>query len=123
MRLFIAVLAATCVWAAQTEAPKAAANRILGEVTAKNPDGKEFSVKTATGDVYTVVFTDATVFLRVPPGERDLSKATKITSSDVDTGDRIIARGDIVADQKRLPDAKQVIVMTKSDLAQKQEKD
>jgi hypothetical protein len=122
MRLFLGVLTAACL-AAQTEAPKAAANRILGEVTAKNPDGKEFSVKTATGDVYTVVFTDATVFLRVPPGERDLSKATKITSSDVDTGDRIIARGDIVADQKRLPDAKQVIVMTKSDLAQKQEKD
>jgi len=122
MRLFLGVLAAACL-AAQTEAPKAAANRILGEVTAKNPDGKEFSVKTATGDIYTVVFTDATVFLRVPPGERDLSKATKITSSDVDTGDRIIARGDIVADQKRVPDAKQVIVMTKSDIAQKQERE
>jgi hypothetical protein len=123
MRLFIGVLAATCAWAAQAEAPKPAANRILGEVTAKNPDGKEFSIKTATGDVYTVVFSDETVFLRVPPGERDLSKATKISSSDVDIGDRIIARGDVVADQKRVPEAKQVIVMTKSDLAQKQERD
>jgi hypothetical protein len=123
MRLFVGVLAATCLWAAQTEAPKPAVNRILGEVTAKNPDGKEFSIKTATGDVYTIVFSDATVFLRVPPGERDLSKATKINSSDVDTGDRIIARGDVVADQKRVPDAKQVIVMTKSDIAQKQERD
>jgi hypothetical protein len=122
MRLSIGVLAAVCL-AAQTEAPKAVANRILGEVTTKNPDTKELSVKTAAGDVYTVVFTDSTVFVRVPPGERDLSKATKIGSSDVDTGDRIIARGDILADQKRVPEAKQIIVMTKSDIAQKQERE
>jgi hypothetical protein len=122
MRLLFGILAATCLLA-QTEQPKAAGNRILGEVTAKNQDGKELSIKTATGDVYTVVFTDATVFVRVPPGERDLSKATKINPSDVETGDRIIARGEIVADQKRLPDAKQIIVMTKSDITQKQQRE
>jgi hypothetical protein len=122
MRLLIAVLAATCVLA-QTEAPKPAANRIIGDVTARDADAKQFTVKTSTGAVYTVVFTDATLFVRVPPGERDLTKATKISASEVDTGDRIMARGDVVEDQKRIPAAKQVIVMTKSDLAQKHERD
>ncbi len=122
MRLLIAILAATCALA-QTEPPKPASNRIIGDVTATDAAGKQYTVKTSTGAVYTVVFTDETLFVRVPPGERDLAKATKIPASEVGNGDRIIARGDVIEDHKSIPAARQIIVMTKSDLAQKHERD
>ena len=112
-------LLASAVLLAQTEAPKPA-NRVIGAVTSKDPAAKQFVVKTDTGVAYTVGFNDATKFLRVPPGEKDLAKASQIGSGDVDIGDRVLARGDVSEDQKRVT-AKTLIVMTKTDLAQKHE--
>jgi hypothetical protein len=55
-------------------------------------------------------------FLRVPPGVTNLNTATKITLSDINSGDRVLVRGRISEDQKSIV-AASVIVMTKSDLA------
>ncbi len=49
-----------------------------------------------------------------------MTNATDITLADVGEGDRIMARGNVAADQKSVP-AAMVIVMTKGDLAKKQE--
>jgi hypothetical protein len=59
-------------------------------------------------------------FLRVPPGATNLNTATKITLSDISSGDRVLVRGRVSEDQKSIL-ATAVIVMTKSDLASARE--
>jgi transcription antitermination factor NusG len=112
-------LLATTVLLAQTEAPKPS-GRVLGEVTAKDPSGKQLTVKADSGASYTVTVTDETRFLKVAPGEKDLKNAAKISAGDVGVGDRVIARGQVSEEQKTAS-ATSVIVMSKTDLAQKQQ--
>jgi hypothetical protein len=119
MKFCLALLAATALFA-QTEAPKPATGRILGEVTAKDPSGKQLTVKADSGASYTVTVNDQTRFLKVAPGEKDLKNAAKISPNDVGVGDRVIARGP-VSDEQKTASATSVIVMTKTDLAQKQQ--
>jgi hypothetical protein len=119
MKFCLALLATTVLFA-QTEAPKPASGRVLGEVTAKDPSGKQLTVKADNGTSYTVTLGDETRFLKVAPGEKDLKNAAKIGPGDVGVGDRIIARGHVSEEQKTAS-ASSVIVMTKTDLAQKQQ--
>jgi hypothetical protein len=119
MKLFFSLVFAVAL-VAQTEAPKAQLGRVIGEVTAKDSGGKQLTVKSDAGVPYTVTLDEKTLFLRVPPGEKDLKKAAKITSDDVKVGDRVIARGTVAEEQKTVP-AVSVIVMTKEDLAQKRQ--
>src|SRR5258705_12434317 len=58
--------------------------------------------------------------MRVAPGETTLTNATKITFADVAEGDRVLALGKVSADQKLVP-ARTLVVMTKADIAKKQE--
>jgi transcription antitermination factor NusG len=92
--------------------------RVLGEVTAA--DGSSLTIKTDAGTSSTVLLDEKTNYLRVPPGEQDLKKAAKIELKDVSVGDRVLARSRIGEDQKPGP-ATSVIVMSKSDIAKKQE--
>ena len=94
MKFCLALLATTVLFA-QTEAPKPVAGRVLGEVTAKDPSGKQLTVKADNGSSYTVAVTGETRFLKVAPGEKDLKNAAKIGPNDVGVGDRIIARGPV----------------------------
>lgn len=107
---------------AQNEAPKAPQGRVIGAVTAKDPSGKQLTVKSDAGPDYTVQLDSKTLFLRVPPGEKDLKKAEKINADDVKVGDRVMARGTVAEEQKTVP-AVSVIVMTKEDLAQKHQRE
>ncbi|MGH9906534.1 MAG: hypothetical protein ACRD8U_13245, partial [Pyrinomonadaceae bacterium] len=75
---------------------------------------------TDAGSVVTAVLSDATTYLRVAPGEKNLTNATQITFADVGEGDRVLARGKVSDDKKTVP-ARAVIVMTKADIAKKQE--
>ncbi|HZT39485.1 MAG TPA: hypothetical protein VFA28_16450 [Bryobacteraceae bacterium] len=122
MKYGIAFVCACALLLAQTEAPKPAAGRVIGEVTAKDPSGKQLTVKADNGTVYTVTLTDATRFLKVAPGEKDLRNAAAISAADIGVGDRVMARGSVSEEQKSLP-ASSVIVMTKTDLAQKQQRE
>lgn len=100
----------------------ASLERVLGEVTATDPVAKQITVKLDAGGTVTVILEEKTVYLRVPPGERDLKKAIKITPAEIGVGDRVLARGRLAADQKTIS-AVAVIVMTKADLAQKRERE
>ena len=71
---------------AQTAPP--ALKSIIGEVTALDASAKQIKVKADDGALYTINLGDATSYLRIPPGEKDLKKATKITFTDVAVGDR-----------------------------------
>ena len=95
---------------------------VIGEVTAIDAAGKQIKLKGDAGAAYTVTLSDNTSFLRIPPGEKDLKKASKIAFTDMMVGDRALARGPIDGDGKTLP-ARTVVIMTKGDLAQKREKD
>jgi hypothetical protein len=92
-----------------------------GEVQSADAAAKQLIIKTATADVYTVKTDDKTNFLRVG-ADLDLKKATKIALSDLAAGDRVRARG-IVADDTKTIAASTVIVLTKADIAQKQQRD
>jgi hypothetical protein len=95
---------------------------VIGEVKAIDNATNQMVVRADSGVLYTVTLSDKTQYLRVAPGETSLAKAAKITLADVGGGDRVLARGRGAADQKTVP-ALQVVVMSKADLAKKQEQD
>jgi len=79
---------------------------------------KTLQAKGDTGEIWTVTFTDKTVCVTLPPGERDMKKATPIALDAIQPGDRVLARGEAGSGQNTVT-ARTVLVMTKSDLAQK----
>jgi hypothetical protein len=95
---------------------------VIGEITSIDAANQRIQLKGDDGGAYTVSLSDATSFLRIPPGEKDIKKASKIAFSDVAVGDRALARGPIEGGSKTVP-ARTVVIMTKGDLAQKQERD
>lgn len=106
----------------QTTDPGITPNGVIGAVTAINMAAKQMTIKTDAGSVVTAVLADNTIYMRVPPGEKTLDKATKIAATDVGIGDRVFARG-MTADDRQTVPARVVIVMTKTDIAQKHERD
>jgi hypothetical protein len=105
---------------AQNPAPKL--DRVIGEVKTIDAGAKQISVKLDAGAVVTAVVDEKTLYLRVPPGEKDLKKAARIALDNVAVGDRAFVRGHFSEDQKSIA-AVAVIIMTKAELAQKQEHD
>jgi hypothetical protein len=97
------------------------ASHALGEVSTLDAAQKQFTLKTAAGDIV-VHLSENTKYLRVQPGEKTLEKAETIALGDIGIGDRVMARGK-VADDKKSVTARQVIVMSKAAIAQKQERD
>lgn len=97
-----------------------AATFAIGEVKAVEPAAKQINIRTDAGSLVTVVLNDATEYKRLAPGETTLANATGITLADVGEGDRVMARGKVSEDRKVVP-ARTLIVMTKGDIAKKQE--
>jgi hypothetical protein len=95
---------------------------VSGEVTSIDVSAKQFKVKADDGVNYTVALQDNTSYRKMPFGEKDQKKATKIELSDVAVGDRLIARGPLAEDTKTVT-VRTVIVMTKDDVAKKQQQD
>ncbi len=95
---------------------------VIGEVTSIDSANKQIKLKGDDGAAYTVTFSDSTSFLRIPPGEKDIKKAAKIAFSDLAVGDRALARGPLEDSTKTVP-ARTLVIMTKADLAQKQQHD
>jgi hypothetical protein len=95
---------------------------VIGEITLIDAGSKQIKLKSDDGAAYTITLNDGTSFLRIPPGEKDLKKASKIAFTDVMVGDRALARGPLEEDTKTVP-ARTVIIMTKGDLAQKHQHD
>jgi co-chaperonin GroES (HSP10) len=100
--------------------PSITANGAIGEVKAIDKAALQMIVKTDGGSVVTVALAEATVYMRLAPGEKTLTNAAKITLNDVAEGDRVWARGKVADDRKSVP-ATAVIVMTKADIAKKQD--
>ncbi len=119
MKLGIVFLALALTGVAQTPP---ALKSIIGEITAVDTAAKQIQIKGDDGATYTVALTDRTTLVRVPPGEKDLKKATKVAFSEVTAGDRLLARVPAEESAAALP-ARTIVIMTKADLAQKHERD
>ncbi|HEX8709418.1 MAG TPA: hypothetical protein VF723_14330 [Pyrinomonadaceae bacterium] len=106
----------------QTADPAITATRVFGKVTELNGPAGQMTVKTEAGSVVVVSLNEKTSYERMPVGETDRSKAVKIALTDITVGDGVYARGRVSADQKSVP-AQQVIVVSQSEIAQKQERE
>jgi hypothetical protein len=126
--VLVAVLAGSTAKAQTTPAkpaqqagdPGITPNGAIGEVKVIDNGAKQLIVKTDAGSLVTVVLSEKTIYMRLAPGEKTLTNATKIAFSDVGEGDRVWARGKVADDKKSVP-ATALIVMNKVDIAKKQE--
>ena len=100
--------------------PNIGPKHAIGEIKTIDAGAKQLTIKTDAGSMVTVVLNDKTTYKRLAPGEKTLTNATDVAFTDLGEGDRVMARGNVSADQKTVP-AAMVIVMTKGDLAKKQE--
>ena len=121
------LLGALPAWAALRQdaavpaaAKPAAVTRVVGEVT--SVDSTQIMVKTDAGAAATVKLGSGTAYLRIPPGEKDLTKATRITIADIGVGDRVLARTRTAAEGQPENAASIVYLMNKAELAQHHEK-
>ena len=99
---------------AQTAPPKF----VVGTVAGFKVESAEIQVKPDNGDAVSVKITPDTQALRVPPGEKDLKKATPIKVTDVAAGDRVLVNLAV-----GVYEARRIVVMSSSDIAKKNEAD
>ncbi len=123
--LFIIISAAFAVCAqpqGQTSTTTPQISGVIGEV--KNIDGtaNQMIVRADNSVLAIVNFDSKTQYKRMAPGAKTLAGAADITLADVGQGDRVWARWRPSADQKTTP-AAQLVVMSKADLAKKQEQE
>src|SRR5277367_351080 len=118
MKLLAILVSLAAVLGLQAQTPP---KLIAGVVTAVDASAKQIKVTGDDGVAYSLGLQDNTIYQRMPLGETDQKKATRIALSDVTVGDRLIARGP-VAEDKTVP-VRTVLIMSKSDVAQKQQRD
>jgi hypothetical protein len=104
--------------AAQAKLPGITPNLAYGELTSISATDQKMTLKTDNGDDVLVVLSAATVYKRLPAGETSPTKAVPTTFAEIGVGDRVVAVGTVAADHKSVP-ARQVIVMSKADVAKK----
>src|SRR6266850_2713889 len=102
--------------------PAAAISGVIGEVKNIDAAAKQVIVRTDGGVLVTVNLSDKTQYKRMALGAKTLDNAANITLADVGQGDRVWARWRAGVDQKTTP-TPQLIVMSKADLAKKQEQE
>ena len=107
-------LALACHSFAETPAAK-----VVG--TVKSLSGNSLVVTADAGGETAITFADAAHVLRTLPGQADLKTATPISAADVHIGDRVLARGQVGENGTLV--ASLVVVMAKSDIAQRQQQE
>lgn len=104
------------------ESAEPAKTRLIGEVTAIDTDTNRLTLKTDDGKTSTATLSSTTRCLLVPPGETSLKNATRIEIAEIAVGDRVLAQGLPGENQNSLT-AELVVVMSRTALAQKREKE
>jgi len=107
--------------ASQTqEGQQAAAGSIARAFGAvKTISGNVITLTTDAGPTVTVTVLDTTRLVRVAPGQKDLKDAAPIQLTDVQVGDRILARGAASADGSIA--ASSIVLMKQAELTAKQD--
>jgi len=95
---------------------------VMGVVTTFSAETRQVLVTTKAGSQVSVTLSDATEFMRIPPGEKTKDKFIKIAPTDFAVGDMVFARGRMSDDRKTLP-AREFYVMSKGDIAGKRDRE
>jgi hypothetical protein len=127
----ISVLSIALPWVAaagSAQAPASAPDaqkqltHVLGTVVDANSAGQTVSVKDdKTGTVYNVDLSATRTLLKVSPGATDLKSASRITSADLQAGDRVDVRGSGDGDNATAIKARSLVLMSGRELAAKHE--
>jgi hypothetical protein len=96
------------------------ADRTIGEVTSIAAERRGVMLKEDKGATVSITIAEKASVLRIPPGETDLKKATRIAFSDIGVGDRLLAAGTKSGDKF---EARTVVIMNKADVAQLQQRE
>jgi hypothetical protein len=115
-------LSAVVVVCAAALAQAPARTQVAGTVTAVKAEANQISIKSDKGEAVTISLNERTPIVRIPAGETDVRKGTKIPIASVAEGDRIVAIGQPPAESKEM-EARSVLVMSKADVAQIHQKD
>jgi hypothetical protein len=107
---------------AKTQATQAATPGSIAKPfgTVKVVNGKTIILTTNSGTDVDVLVQDSTHMIKTAPGQKDLEGATRIQLQEIEVGDRVLARGTSSDDGKSVL-ASSVIVMKKTDIADKQQ--
>src|SRR5262249_53314156 len=118
--LTLILCCATCLLARENSITQASGQTVrpIGVILAIDPAAKRVTIKTDAGPEMTIVFDEATRFLRIAPGAKDLENAAPISAPEMAAGDRILARGRSGGDTGSFA-ATSIIVISKADLARK----
>jgi len=123
--LFVLITGLSTAITAQTPTQPSAAGStvklslIQGDVSAINADKIVIQTKDGSMDV---ALSNKTTYFRVSIEKPSLATATAANLSEIGVGDKLIVTGMISADKKSVPAVK-VYLMTKTDIAQKQNKE
>jgi Cu/Ag efflux protein CusF len=113
--------AVVCLTMGMAAAQQPARTNLVGAVQAIDPANGQITLRTDDGQTVKITPHPTAKFLRLPPGEK-LANATPIAAKDIATGDRVLARGELSADKASMA-ASTLVVMTKADIAKKQQAD
>jgi Domain of unknown function (DUF5666) len=90
--------------------------------TVKLVSGNTITLTTNTGSDVDILVQDSTRLVKTAPGQKNLNGATPIQLPEVQVGDRVLVLGTVADDGKSVL-ASSVIVMKKTDIADKQQHD
>ena len=94
------------------------ATQVFGKVSEINSSAGQITIKTAAGSTVVASVNEKTTYERMPPGETDRTKAEQTSLTEITVGDGVVARGFVAADKKSVP-AQQLIVVSQSEIAKK----
>ena len=115
-------VAVACLAISIAAAQQPARTNLVGAVQAIDPANGQITLHTDDGKTVKITPHAGAKFLRLPPGEKSLANATPIAAGDIGPGDRVLARGELSDDKTALA-ASTLVVMTKADIAKKQQAD
>jgi hypothetical protein len=99
-----------------------AVTKVIGEIVAVDVAAGHFSVRADSGETIEAATGSGTACLRAVPGTQDLASAAPVPCGEIAVGDRVFVRGSGATSGQPLA-ARQVILMTRSDLSQKRERE
>jgi hypothetical protein len=120
--IYAAALAAALMVSASSWAQQAATSVARSLGTVKSISGNSITLATDAGAEVNVSVQPDAKLIRTAPGRKDLQGATPVQLSEIQTGDRMLARGGLAPDGKTIL-ASSVIVMKRDDIAQKQQQE
>ncbi len=118
---FVIVLAAmTASVRQQSAVAQQKVESLVGAVDQIDKNSKTATLKADSGEVVKVATDDSTVCLRIPAGEKSLTKAEPIKFEDIAIGDRVLAHG---MKSDGLFITQRLVVMPMAEVAKKREHD